>query len=133
MEGTKVNEALRGHVTRVGFNLTLTVGQISALIALDEAIRRKLRGVPDAQTNTPWSYAINSNWVTGMHGLERRGLVNHHYDERYSYKGKLHHLDHIGRHYKITKAGKLVIEILKEAGIYEEILPTLIFKDLPAA
>lgn len=108
------NEQLRQHVTRVGFDLTLGKTHVAALVLLDDAIRRK-NWVAGRNRDPAFRFH-----VTGVHGLEDRGLVVHHYDERYGSKGRLHAKDEPGRHFTITKAGRLVIDLLKEAGIWDE-------------
>lgn len=118
------NDLLRSHVTRVGFDLTLGKTHIAALVYLNESIRQKryiatnvrhLRFPADPQSQLPArSHArAYAHFATGMHGLEDRGLVIHHYrpDKRDTL---------LKWHFTITKAGKLVIELLKEVGLYQE-------------
>lgn len=103
-----LNEALRSHVTRVGFDLSLGKTHVAGLVMLDLVIRA--RGHVDTR------HPMLRHWVTAMHGLQDRGLVEHHFatDRRGLAKSGMHH------HYTITKAGRLVIGLLKEAGIYQE-------------
>lgn len=102
------NHALRSHVTRVGFDLSLGKTHVAALIMLDLAIAAK--GSVDSR------HPMLRNWITAMHGLCARGLMVHDtkFDRRGHPRPGLHH------HYKITKAGRMVIGLLKEAGIYQE-------------
>lgn len=112
MSGTVPNEQLRQHVTRVGFDLTLGKTHVAALVMLDVSIRSK-----------QWMSSRGPMFrmlVPALHGLEDRGLVVHHYDDRYSSRGRLHAKDEPRRHFTITKAGRLVIGLLKESGVWDE-------------
>lgn len=100
------NEALRGHVTRVGFDLSMGKTHVAALVVLAEAIAR--RGTVDSRTSP-----LLRTWITATGGLMARGLVEHHYNPKAKGRGLQHH-------YSITKAGRHVIGLLKEAGIYQE-------------
>jgi hypothetical protein len=112
-----VNEALREHVTSNAFVLTLGKTQIAALVYLDACIRSRAY-IPTR--GGPWSH-----FVPGIQGCQRRGLVTYCYDDKWPSKRPGSHL---GRHYTITKAGRLMRDLLKEAGIwqeYEDALPRL--------
>lgn len=107
-----MNEALRDHVTNVGFNLSLTKNQIAALVWLD---------VMSGAERSVGSRSA-SNWVTSIQGCMRRGLVTHHYDDV-----EWQRMQHdefmalpIGHFFKITDAGKAVLFLLHEAGLYQE-------------
>lgn len=106
------NTALRDHATRVGFDLSLAKTQIAALVLLNESLRQRRyihsNHVTERSMRRTFAY-----FATGMHGCEERGLVLHHYrpDKRD---------DGLKWHFTITKAGKLVIDLLTEAGIYQE-------------
>lgn len=106
------NELLRQHVTRVGFDLNLGKTHVAALVFIETAIREK-RWI---DSRGPVFRLV----IPGLHGLEDRGLVVHHYDSRYGSKGKWRDRDHPGRHYTVTRAGRLVRDLLKEAGIWQE-------------
>lgn len=99
------NETLRQHVTGTAFLLSLGKTHITALVVLDHGIRNKTGG--------PTNY---SHFITGVHGLKDRGLIEHHHVDMRGRRAK----DHIGRHYTITKAGRLVRDLLKEAGLWQE-------------
>lgn len=106
-----MNEALRQHVTRVGFDLTLGKTHVAALVYLDFCTRNR------TTLNTAGIGRNIFSWfVPGIRGCGDRGLVVHHYDAEASNKKG----DHLGKHYTITPAGKLVIGLLKEAGIWQE-------------
>lgn len=104
------NELLYAHVTRVGFDLTLGRTHIAALVYIDHAIRTNHQPYHRGRS-------IFSNYHTGAVGLISRGLVEHHYtiDKETGRGAKL-----FRKHYTITTAGKLVISLLKEAGVWEE-------------
>ena len=57
-----------------------------------------------------------------IQGCERRGLTIHHYNpeaaQRAYRRGRIS--NGFRAHYTITPAGKLVLGLLKEAGLYEE-------------
>lgn len=112
-----VNDALRAHVTRVGFDLTLGKTHIATLVWIDQL----LKAHPTEQADRRFYGGMHPafRWhATGSHGLIDRGLV------------EFTHVDTIrkrpGQHvparriWKITKAGRLVINLLKETGIYQE-------------
>lgn len=107
-----VNEALRGHVTRVGFDLTLGRTHVAALVALKESIEA------GHWLNTG-TQSVFSHFVSGMHGCERRGLIRHHYRQPEWKNGVRSDLPP-GEHYTITTAGELVVGLLREAGVYDE-------------
>ena len=112
----EVNELLREHVLRTGFNLVLTKTQIAALVEIDAAISRERWHGHDELSPT-WQ-AFHSLWISGAHGLERRGLLRHTFHEnagKYSIAGQMP----VSEAWRITEAGKLVIGLLKEAGIYQ--------------
>jgi len=98
----EINELFREHVYRTRFELTLTRTQISALLEL-YAFKR------DAGPYPNW---VHFRGLGGMTGLLRRGLVR-----------ELHHPSvSNGLEYKLTHAGLLTIQLLKEAGIFQQYL-----------
>jgi len=111
-----MNELLRAHVTRVGFDLSLGHTHISALVDVAFSIRngKRVRSVDYSRVHSMFSHAT--------HGLIERGLVRHHYNEKEALGtnfGKARDKG-LGPHYTITPAGKLVVALLKEAGLYDE-------------
>lgn len=102
------NELLREHVTSTGFALTLGKTHVASLVMLDTAITHKSSSVDLLRGR--------NNFVSGIHGCIDRGLVEHHYQAKWQNRPG----NHLGRHYSITKAGRLVIALLKEAGLYQE-------------
>lgn len=91
----RVNEELRQHVTRVGFDLSLGRTHIAALVMLDAPFQRSF-----------------SHFVGGARGLQERGLVWH--------RMPPNNKTSIRKIWGITKAGELVKDLLKEAGIWQE-------------
>ena len=98
---TEINELFRDHVHRISFSLTLTKTQIDTLVELDAHLSR----------DAPYP-----SWVhwhmhgRGVMGLERRGLVC-----------QVHWWPaNDPPTYEITRAGQLVVGLLKEAGLYQQ-------------
>lgn len=86
------NDMLRSHVTGIAFNLTLGKTHIAALVRLEEI---------GAGTRKDLRLG---NFITGVNGLLTRGLVIHVNQSVW----------------QITPAGRLVLELLREAGIHQE-------------
>lgn len=121
-----MNELFREHVTSVGFSLTLGKTHIAALVELDHELKLNL---PDPLRI---NYAVHvmlrprelppafNHSCTGHDGLIRRGLIEHLVSPRDIGPGV--YLGHLPprRVWRITPAGRLAINILKEAGIYQE-------------
>lgn len=110
-----VNNLLRSHVTGAAFHLTLGKTHIAALVHLEEKLAADLTAneyVKQPREKTPHL----GNFTTGAAGLVARGLVAHTYptsgahwaDERFS------------AYWQITPAGRLVLQLLREAGIWQE-------------
>lgn len=129
-----MNEAFRATVTDVAFHLSLSRAMCCGLVGLAEAIRENRFSTPEAQG--PWARPF-ANWATTAGALKRRGLIDHHFDEDHSMKqamidgGKdaMWDPDRVGVrwHYSLTRAGELTCELLKEAGIYQDIVPGLVW------
>jgi hypothetical protein len=110
------NEIFRTYTTSVGFALTLTKLQIDLLILYhhfkgfdgahrlvssdDNGAIAYRRSEIRAQTRT-----LSSHWISTSASLDGRGLTT--------------------PNHKLTKAGRLVVALLKEAGIYQERLEML--------
>lgn len=112
-----MNEQLRSHVTRIGFQLSLGKTHIAALVLIDAETRQRCR---IRMNGGPW------NWfATGAHGLIDRGMVIHHPPlpierQTRAMRERRGKWGHLGGYYEITKAGRLTINLLKEAGIWQE-------------
>jgi hypothetical protein len=102
------NPVLREHVTRVGFDLSLGKTHIAALVWIDMENKRRHH---IRMNGAPWNF-----FVTGAMGLQARGLVAHTPPPRGCDRDKWH----LGRSFRITPAGRLVRDLLKEAGIWQE-------------
>lgn len=91
-----MNEALREYTTSIGFSLTLSKRQIELLVLLDHF----------GCHSRMWDSGFRiSHYVTTVRSLERRGLV-----------------DPLPGNAGINKAGGFVCGLLKEAGIYNDVL-----------
>jgi hypothetical protein len=114
----EVNELLREHVLRTGFSLVLTKTQIAAMVQLDAAIERGKFVRRDEMAPT-W-LAFHGTFIGGVQGLERRGLVRHTFHQN-KHKYPEYPAQHMpaSEAYEITEAGRLVIGLLREAGIYQ--------------
>lgn len=112
-----LNGLLRHHVTRVGFDLTLTSQQIDALVQLDLAMKDGKRR-PHVLINGRGP-GPRDNTVGAVDGLIRRGLVIHHYKGPDSGVSQVKR-DEYRTHFSITAAGRAVVVLLEEAGLYAE-------------
>lgn len=124
--GDYPNPLLRGHVTRVGFDLSLGKTHIAALVYLNECLTQR-RYIKSNDSEGPHRRTF-AHFATGMHGCCDRGLVIHHYRETRTLPPKERQkaeAQGLKRHYTITKAGRLVIDLLREAGIYQEYADSL--------
>ena len=108
------NDALREHVTSVGFSLTLSKNQIDTLVLMHYA------GGGFNKFHRAFRDRISNNYCTTAGALIRRGLMRDHgpgvapvacelCDEKYC--------DH-----RLTRAGVLLADLLTQAGIYQEVL-----------
>lgn len=114
------NEALRDHVTSIGFSLTLSKNMIDTLVVLDHFKGNFSEVVTWNAANGKTRPAQSSHYrfnhyVSTFKSLESRGLVRavHKY-------GKDGYRDIERSRHQVTRAGKLVISLLKEAGLYQD-------------
>jgi hypothetical protein len=118
-----VNYELREHVTRVGFNLTLTKTQIAVMVYLDVMAKAKLDRSYYHHDRPKTSMAIptmvDRTFVPAIMGCERRGFITHHPPVRYSITTDKARQP-IYRTYRFTKAGRLMLALLKESGVYDD-------------
>lgn len=121
---TAINAALREHVTGTTFALTLRKTQIAALVWIDCMLAEPRTPHEQlAQTGTLARRPGGRIWgsfIPGVRGLIDRGLVEHILpDDRRNLRHGTFDLrsDQVWR---ITPAGRLVIGLLKEAGIWQE-------------
>lgn len=123
---TETNEFLRAHVTRVGFDLSLARSHIAALIYIEE-LRRARWDMARFDLRVPRSHPLSrafAHFAGGASGLHERGLLVHtDTGKRIRWfrddDGTDHAISPPGT-WRITKAGRLVLDLLREAGIYEE-------------
>jgi len=107
----ETNAALRDHVTSIAFNLTLSKRQLNLLVAMHH-----FKGYPSPGfrkfSEGNWRYTYFPHFISTRRALADRGLVRN--EEGDEPPGIY-----------MTKAGELVCELLKEAGIYAERLTEL--------
>jgi|SRR5581483_6085143 len=107
-----VNQVFRSYVTGCAFRLDLGKTLIEALVHIDWVLRLEQAG--GHRLNRDTYVRSPSMFATGAPGLQRRGLIWHQYD------GSRVDNRPFSDFYGITAAGKLVIALLKEAGIWDE-------------
>ena len=128
------NPLLRDHVTSAAFVLSLGKTHVAALVRLDLELAAEVRLHPPALRIGGVPHArLHSHDGPGRDGLIRRGLVAHVYEQnKHKYVVKpgddsiyvvgAVDLDRmpIGQCWNITRAGRLVCDLLKECGLYQE-------------
>lgn len=107
-----MNAALREHVTRVGFNLTLGKTHIAALVLISEYWAKDLRYHAHG---SPWS-----QWITGNQGCRARGLTWHQPHDTRGIPVDQRPLP--SAYFGVTTAGQYTIGLLAEAGIWQDYL-----------
>jgi hypothetical protein len=126
------NPFLREHVTSTAFALNLGKTHVAALVRLDLELAAEVQ--IHAHHIGPDAYGrLHRNDVTGRSGLISRGLLVHVAalnEHKYVVKKgqpsiyRVGAVDYdrmpIGECWNITRAGRLVIELLQEAGLYQE-------------
>lgn len=107
------NQALRDHVTSIGFSLTLSKSMIETVILLDH-----FKGWNSFHSKTR-HLASQRNYVVTAQSLIRRGLMRDHGPGTRAPCDvcELDFCDH-----RLTRAGVLAARLLEEAGIYDEVL-----------
>lgn len=139
-----LNSALRNHVSRYAFVLSLRPSHIAALVhverltrlepagprvsrrqaALNRADPRPYRKDPDSNVRS--IARLDSAFVPGVRGLRERGLVEHHYQpDNGPDRWKRDDERPFGDHYEITPAGWHVIGLLKGAGLWQTYLDSM--------
>lgn len=126
MRTTKTNEALRQWARGISFTIAMGRRQVYTLISLHLSAGR------DWPSVSTWSIVGDRHrqmrhFITSAHCLIDRGLLVAHVWGTKTMKGK----KKVGDHWQVTRAGELVIELLKEAGIYEEVRAELEAADQP--
>lgn len=111
------NDLLRSHVTGAAFHLTLGKTHIAALVHLEEVLAfEETCGLAVSRRGGPRHVHLG-NFVTGASGLVARGLVHH--DDPYG-PGVRHDDKPFAEFWQITTAGRLVLQLLREAGVWQE-------------
>lgn len=131
MKKTKTNEALRQWARGISFTIAMGRRQVFTLISLHISAERKwatgiTHGLVGNQHRHMNSFVVSTNCLVD------RGLVNAHI----WHSEKLRLESHTGCHpvrkfWQLTRAGELVIELLKEAGIYDKVRAELETADRP--
>lgn len=122
---SQVNRALRDHVTSANFTLVLGSTHIAALVWVDFMLRRN-RSTSDDLNDGTFSQRVSPgedgphqrafrNHATGIAGLYRRGLVVRLLDRSATNRDS-----RPTDIWEITDAGRLVIGLLKESGLWAE-------------
>jgi hypothetical protein len=127
-----VNDLLREHVTSGAFLLTLGRTHVAALVRLDLEIAAEvsLRG---CGLRASRHGRLHGNDITGRNGLISRGLVSHIFEaNKHKYVVKpgdesiynVGNVDYdrmpVSQCWEITRAGGLVVDLLREASVYQE-------------
>ena len=129
MDGTP-NPLLREHVTSAAFMLSLGKTHVAALVRLDLELAAEVHIQPPREGQYG---RLHRNDITGLNGLIARGLIVHLYEQnKHKYTVKkgdsslysVGAVDHdrmpVGQIWNITRAGRLVADLLKETGLYQE-------------
>lgn len=118
---SEFNEQLREHVTSTGFALVLGKTHIATLVELDNMLRRNQSSREEfangisRRAKAPRAF---THFVPAIGGLMTRGLVERIIDDAKTSGAYINIKPR--RIWRITPAGRLVIKLLQEAGIYEE-------------
>lgn len=126
------NPLLREHVTSAAFVLSLGKTHVAALVRLDLELAAEVR-INAFRLDAGEHRRLHRNDITGVTGLISRGLVVHVYEQnKHKYVVKpgdksifrVGAVDSdrmpVGQCWNITRAGRLVCDLLREAGIYSE-------------
>lgn len=109
------NHLLRDHVTGTAFHLTLGKTHIAALVHLEEVLAYEEEHGPCKRHELPRNPHLG-NFTTGASGLLARGLVTHTPPEP---RTRMDNKPFVS-FWQITPAGRLVLELLRECGIWQE-------------
>lgn len=115
----EINEALREHTTSIAFNLTLSKAMINHLVLV-----HFFKG-DDRQMHK--HKVATRSWIVSMKCLQDRGLIiwaKPIYKTKRGFGGQVRYING-WKPYRLTKAGTLVVNLLKEAGIYQETVERL--------
>lgn len=118
---TTINSDLREYATNIGFNMTLTKTQVRLLVILNH-----FGGFVAWVQNGLYG----GDYVSPFRALERRGLVMVRECKcKKPYKQVPRHGPRCTRDHVLTRAGELMIELLKEAGVYQDTIKLLSIKE----
>ncbi len=119
------NEQLRAHVTRVGFQLSLTKNQIAELVWLDiqlsdpRPVGEQIHDGPHLD-NTLGRHIL-SNHIATRSALYDRGLIIHHPPADRTNRDDRWLRESMRDRYSFTEAGRLVVELLKQSGLWDDV------------
>lgn len=128
---TVPNELLRAHVTRVGFSLQLSKNQIAELVWLDyelsdpRSTRERLDANDTARLDHQHGRHLLTNGIASRAALMARGLVAYQAPTRSRNRGEALLGESMRDRYSITPAGRAVIDLLKMAGLWDEVCAEL--------
>lgn len=128
MKKAKINSELRQWARGISFTIAMGRRQVFTLVSLYLSAERTRSFVTPMFVGEQHRHM--RSFVTSTHCLVDRGLVNPHIwkSDKLRKKSNEHK---IGELWQLTHAGELVIELLKEAGIYDEVRSELEAADKP--
>jgi hypothetical protein len=125
----QTNDALRQWARGISFTIAMGRRQVYTLIALHLSQDKPSEGMMFGDRHRHLAH-----FVTSMHCLVDRGLVVAHVWHDETLRRKSHARGAgvtYGQLYRVTRAGELIVELLREAGIYEEVRAELEAADRP--
>lgn len=129
MKKAKTNEALRQWARGVSFTIAMGRRQVYTLISLHISAERKY-GIGVNSLIGDYHRHMRS-FVTTTNCLVDRGLVNPHVWHNEKLRRERDGTHSVRELWQLTRAGELVIDLLKEAGIYDEARAELEAADRP--
>lgn len=115
-----MNELFRSWTRGTTFTLTMGRAQVAVLVALAAT-------PPECSTHIGWNHRRLSHWVTGVNGLQDRGLLI--YRDPKVLEKKLKRCPRYTEVFELTPAGQLVVGLLKESGVYNELANEFVASD----
>lgn len=118
----KVNESLRQWARGVSFTIAMGRRQVYTLISTDLS-KDRTYGLATGRSDSFLGdrHPQMRHFITSMHCLVDRGLVAAPIWNGGVKKGE----PRLAKYWHLTRAGELVVELLKEAGIYAEVVAEL--------
>ena len=114
-----VNQELREYVTRTGFDLRLSKTQIQALVWLDAMANHPANNRTDHRE--PHPITGSGKWfVVAGDALQRKGLAWHRHFRDVKPDARFIHEVPWNKIWGLTDAGRMVISLLMECGLYAD-------------